>query len=153
MLVGMLGMSGCGGGASNVPPSAQATPSAGPTDAPTQAASGIGGALSQPSGATAVQGQAVQITLVDDAFQPNDLTIPIGYKVVWVNSGQHPHTVTADDGSFASDTLVHGATFEHTFTQAGTFVYHCQFHGEIGRRGMFGTITVAAGSTPVAGQG
>jgi plastocyanin len=40
-----------------------------------------------------------------------------------------PHTVTSDDGTtFDSGTIPVGGTFRHTFTRAGTFPYHCNYH-------------------------
>ena len=38
-----------------------------------------------------------------------------------------------------SNSLGHGATFEHTFAVAGTYAYHCIFHGP-----MTGTVHVTA---------
>ncbi len=55
----------------------------------------------------------------------------------WTNNDSASHTVTADDGSFKSDTLATGATFSQTFAKAGTFAYHCAIHPS-----MKGTITV-----------
>jgi plastocyanin len=52
------------------------------------------------------------------------------------------HTVTADDGSFASDTLSNGGVFEFTFNNPGTFAYYCEFHGGPGGEGMSAVITV-----------
>jgi hypothetical protein len=62
--------------------------------------------------------------------------------VTWTNTGQRTHTVSADDGSFDSGRLDPGETFSHTFTEPGTFSYHCGFHPE-----MLGTITVTAAGT------
>ena len=40
-----------------------------------------------------------------------------------------PHTITSDDGTtFDSGTIPVGGTFRHTFTRAGTFPYHCNYH-------------------------
>jgi serine/threonine protein kinase len=49
--------------------------------------------------------------------------------------GRLPHTVTADGSSFKSHTLNNGATFQVTFSKAGTFSYDCEYHGGPGERG------------------
>lgn len=84
----------------------------------------------------------------DFLFSPRDITVQAGTTVVWVNNGQMPHTVTADDGSFDSGTLNAGATYSHTFTAAGTYSYHCSFHGSSGGIGMAGTVTVTSNTAP-----
>ncbi len=66
--------------------------------------------------------------------------------MTWTNSGVAPHTATAEDGSFDSGTLASGATFEHTFSDPGTYAYLCQIHPD-----MTGTIEVTAtGPAPAA---
>jgi plastocyanin len=88
--------------------------------------------------------QEVAIEIVDNNFTPNKITVPVGATVVWTQKGQKPHTVTADDGAFASGTLDggSGASFKQTFTQAGTFPYFCEFHGGKGGEGMAAAIVV-----------
>jgi len=51
--------------------------------------------------------------------------------VTWTNSGTAPHTVTADDGSFSSQSLASDGRFQHTFATAGTFAYHCAIHSSM----------------------
>ncbi len=51
-----------------------------------------------------------------------------GSSVRWTNTAGTPHTVTADDGSFASKTLGETATFTRAFPATGTFAYHCAIH-------------------------
>jgi len=70
----------------------------------------------------------VAVSIKQFAFTPNSVTIPVGGTVMWTNNEIIPHTVTADDGSFTSDTLNKGDTFSHTFTAAGTVAYHCTYH-------------------------
>ena len=74
-------------------------------------------------------------------FEPKVLTIAPGTTVEWVNEGGR-HSVEADNGSFKSDALKQGDKFEHKFDKAGTFAYHCEFHGEKGGKDMAGTIVV-----------
>jgi plastocyanin len=95
----------------------------------------LGTVAAQTSNAAAVQ-------VVDFAFDPAALTVPVGTTVTWTNAGSRPHTVTADDGSFDSGRLDPGEQFSQTFDQPGTFTYHCNFHPD-----MQGSITVTAGDT------
>ncbi len=73
-------------------------------------------------------------------------TINMGDTVEWVVD-QGTHTTTSDSSSqevWNSGTLNLNQTFSHTFNNAGTFTYHCNFHQSIG---MVGTIVVN-GSSP-----
>lgn len=97
--------------------------------------------------ARAATEEAMPVDLVEVAiqgfnFEPGDVTIPVGTTVRWTNMGSGSHTVTADDGSFASDTLSNGGTFEFTFNNPGTYLYYCEFHGGPGGEGMSAVITV-----------
>lgn len=74
-------------------------------------------------------------------FEPQTLTVAAGTTVQWVNEGGR-HTVEADNGSFKSDVLTDGKTFEHKFDKPGTYAYHCSFHGESGGKDMAGKIIV-----------
>ena len=57
-------------------------------------------------------GGATEVVIADLSYTPKVLKVPVGATVTWVNRGQAPHTVTADDGSFASDTLRNGQTLQ-----------------------------------------
>ena len=95
------------------------------------------------AGASAPATQAIEI--VERAFVPSSLSVPIGTTVVWTDVSESPHTVTAADGSFGSDILLPGLSFPHTFDTAGTFAYACSIHDE-----MQGVIVVepAPGGSP-----
>jgi plastocyanin len=72
------------------------------------------------------------------AFSPAEVSIGVGETVTWTNNDTVPHDVTAD--SFSSGEpggMEPGATFEHTFDEAGTFDYVCTVHP-----GMEGSVTV-----------
>ena len=90
-------------------------------------------------GAVAQEGAAVNI--VDFAFEPAAVEVPVGATVSWTNSGGAPHTATANDGAFNSGTLQPGGSFSHTFSTAGSFPYACEIHPQ-----MTGTITVTDGA-------
>ena len=85
-------------------------------------------------------------------FTPADLTIQVGDTVRWV-WGSSGHSVVSGTNGNANNQFCspsntgcdnpplssNGATYEHTFTQAGTFPYYCSVHFSLG---MTGTITV-----------
>jgi plastocyanin len=91
-------------------------------------------------------------------FSPDPVNISVGDTVRWT-WGSSNHSVTSGppcsaDGQFCSpnDTncsagtlSIIGSVYSHTFTQAGTYSYHCALHCSIGMRG---TINVA--SAPMA---
>ncbi len=78
-------------------------------------------------------GNVVIVSIVDNAFSPQQVTIQPGDTVRWVLKGNDlSHTTTATgtwDSGFRFD--VQGARFERTFTQADdgqTFQYFCRTH-------------------------
>jgi len=75
------------------------------------------------------QPQAVtQVAVSDNAFEPRVITVAVGATVRWTNQGSHHHTVTADAGQWDSGKLDPRATYNQTFTQPGTYPYHCGVH-------------------------
>lgn len=87
--------------------------------------------LAWPAPASAHAQAAAEVQVVDFAFEPGTLTVPVGTTVTWTNAGNRPHTVTSDDDTFDSGRLDPGETFSQTFDLAGTFAYHCGFHPEM----------------------
>ncbi len=73
----------------------------------------------------------VEVTIEGFAYNPVQITVPVGTTVIWKNNDSAPHAVTADDGSFDSGSLSRGDTFSHTFKQAGTLGYYCKFHSSM----------------------
>ncbi|MGD1838078.1 MAG: cupredoxin domain-containing protein, partial [Nitrososphaeraceae archaeon] len=78
-------------------------------------------------------------------YIPTDLEISSGTTVTWTNDDNTLHTATSGDpntmtpdGTFDSGFMAAGATFEHTFDEAGTFPYFCTLHPF-----MTGTVTVS----------
>jgi plastocyanin len=84
-------------------------------------------------------GGGTQITISGLAF--SGLTVAKGAVVTWKNNDGMTHTATSDNSSaFQFDTgdIAPGATSRSvTFTQSGTFAYHCVHHSS-----MHGSITV-----------
>jgi plastocyanin len=80
------------------------------------------------------------ITIKNFAFDPTLMTVKTGTVVMWVNQDGATHTIVSDTGSpttFSSDSLSTGASYKFTFTQPGTYTYHCSIHPS-----MKGTIIV-----------
>ncbi len=74
---------------------------------------------------------ATVVVVRDFAFVPATVTVRRGQSVLWINcsaSGDPAHTATADAGGWGSPELTTGGIYSRTFTQAGTFAYHCEPH-------------------------
>ena len=88
-------------------------------------------------------------TISNFAYHPDPITVAVGTSVTWTNDDQAPHSVTADGGAFDSSPtcspsattgcIQPNRTFTFTFSQPGTFAYHCRVHSF-----MHGTVTVTA---------
>ncbi|MFA9431597.1 plastocyanin/azurin family copper-binding protein [Egicoccus sp. AB-alg2] len=105
-----------------------------------------GGLLAGTVGCSGTGATDAQVLMTGELrFEPTTVEIPAGGSVTWRNDGQRPHTVTAIDrdrqptGDFDSGEIIGTGTFTHTFQAAGTYVYHCEFHG---RSEMVGIVEV-----------
>ncbi|ETW94442.1 MAG: hypothetical protein ETSY1_34835 [Candidatus Entotheonella factor] len=61
-------------------------------------------------------------------FEPASLVVAPGDTVVWVNLDIVPHTITATDESWDSQTLQANGAWEMRVTEAMTGDYFCRFH-------------------------
>jgi len=82
---------------------------------------------------------------MDFAIAPASLTITIGDKVRWTNTGgAHTSTSGTGGGSYSKDGvwdsgfIADGSSFSVTFSEPGVFTYFCEIHPVQ----MQGTITV-----------
>jgi plastocyanin len=82
-----------------------------------------------------------QIAVANYKFEPKKLTVTEGTTVTW-NNKEGVHTVRSDSDAFISKTLKPGENFSYQFIKAGTYPYHCTFHGNSGGEKMSGTIVV-----------
>ena len=114
----MLLAGACGGGYSG--------PSPVPAPSPTP-----------PSGSTPITISTGASTLGNRAFNPAELDVAVGTTVTWTNNDSTAHTTTSDGAGWNSGTLQPRAQFSTTFSNAGTFRYHCAIHPE-----MVGTVVV-----------
>ena len=124
-----LGLSACGGDDDETTGSAPAT------ETTTEAAGNeTGGSTPAPSGEAQ---RSEKVKIVEFTFQPEPVTVQVGGKVIWQNEDTAPHTATADDGSFDTETIEQGKLESETFKQAGTIPYFCEIHPD-----MRGTVEV-----------
>jgi len=93
-----------------------------------------------------------EVTLLQQSFSPNSITVPVGTTVTWTwqacdasggggyGSGNAcvTHNITFDDGSNISSSPQSSGSFTRNFATAGTFKYHCAIHGA----SMSGMVTV-----------
>lgn len=87
-------------------------------------------------------GQAVAVNAVsmgDNFFAPQSISIPAGSAVEWTHNGALPHTTTSDSALWDSSLLKAGGTFSQVYDTPGTYAYTCSFHPE-----MVGTVVVEA---------
>jgi plastocyanin len=57
--------------------------------------------------------------------------VKAGTTVTWTNNDGATHAIASDTGdpaAFSSDPISSGATYSFTFTQPGTYAYHCSIH-------------------------
>ena len=90
------------------------------------------------------------VSILDNSYSPQNLTINPGDTVVWTNFGSVAHTVAADNNAFVSSSMNPGVNFSYTFNSPGIYPYHDQSYGSANGVGMSGTITVA-GAQAVTG--
>ncbi|HKP49206.1 MAG TPA: plastocyanin/azurin family copper-binding protein [Gemmatimonadales bacterium] len=92
---------------------------------------------SSPSGSV-VNGSTLVI-IREFAFQTQNVTVPVGTSVTWVNceTSGTAHTSTSDQNGWSSPLLASADAFTQTFDTPGVFPYHCDPHPF-----MTGTVTV-----------
>ena len=86
------------------------------------------------------------VTISGFAFSPGTVTVVAGDTVTWTNNDQVGHTATGD--GFDTGTIGGGSTGALTFSEVGTYAYHCSIHPQ-----MTGTIVVEAAAGGGGGGG
>lgn len=92
-----------------------------------------GGSPSESAGG----GGGADLTIVDFAFSPTELSVSEGQTITVTNTGDVAHTFTTDDDAI-DETVSAGETEEIKLTGVTTGGFHCRFHSQ-----MTGTLTVA----------
>ncbi|MFL5734345.1 MAG: plastocyanin/azurin family copper-binding protein, partial [Chloroflexia bacterium] len=84
------------------------------------------------------------VVIENSTFIQANVTVTLGSTVTWWNyDGGIPHTSTSDSGEWSSGNLSGGQSFGFTFTNGGTYPYHCDIHPA-----MHGSVTVVGGCSP-----
>jgi plastocyanin len=68
--------------------------------------------------------QGMAIRIANFTFSPQTLNS----TVTWVNKDGIPHAIASNDSLFKSKVLETDQEYSHTFTEAGTYPYHCSIH-------------------------
>jgi plastocyanin len=104
--------------------------------------------------AGAARAATAGVNEVGTAFQPAQVEIVVGDRVVWTNRSNVSHSVTFDNGPDLHPTCTRGllgpvgdcqkpgAAAQYTFTAPGNFAYRCKLH-----EGMRGVVVVSAAAT------
>lgn len=79
----------------------------------------------------------VFVSIKDNAFQPETLTVQRGGSVRWTNDGAVLHSVVQDEGHWQSPLMSPATWFDVRFDSLGAYPYHCSRHSE-----MTGTVLV-----------
>lgn len=89
----------------------------------------------------------VNVVIRSSKYMPAYLTVSQGTTVTWMNQDTTAHTVTSDDMKnsvhFDSGTLQPGQSYSYTFSQMGTYTYHCAIHPD-----MTGSVNVISQPQP-----
>jgi plastocyanin len=61
-------------------------------------------------------------------FGPKTVKIKVGTTITWSNTSDAEHNVTFDKNSKVNMDFKPNKSVSYTFTKAGTFTYHCEYH-------------------------
>lgn len=114
-----------GGGTSAAPSEAPAASVAAPS------AAAVGCSPSTDAG-------TVTVTIAGRSYSPGTVTAAVGDVITWTNNDSVPHTATLDEGDCSTGSLGGGDSGGLTFSEAGTYPYHCRIHPD-----MTGTIEIS----------
>lgn len=86
---------------------------------------------------------SASVSIQDFIYTPVTASISVGGNVTWTNNGPSVHMAVSDAGLWSSGSLAapgggggpygggssgSGGTFNRTFSQVGTYTYHCEIH-------------------------
>ncbi len=68
------------------------------------------------------------VRMEDNVFIPQELAVPAGTTVTWINAGADDHTIVAADLSFDSGVIKPGQSWQRLFEAPGEYPYICDLH-------------------------
>ena len=68
------------------------------------------------------------VTIENMQFNPSQLEVHRGDRIVWVNKDLFPHTVTAVSKAFDSGSIAADASWTYVAGKKGDYAYGCNFH-------------------------
>lgn len=75
--------------------------------------------------------QTKEIEIKNFAFTPQEVIVPTGTTVVWINRDEEVHTVINTDRRFSSKALDTGDRFSVHFDTEGDYPYGCSLHPQM----------------------
>jgi plastocyanin len=85
-------------------------------------------ALCLAASASAGPGKTYTVTIENMQFNPPELTVHQGDRIVWVNKDLFPHTATAVRKAFNSGSIAANASWSYVAARKGDYAYGCTFH-------------------------
>lgn len=68
------------------------------------------------------------VSIVDFGFEAQTVTVPVGSRVTWTNTGGQPHTATDRGGTFDTQPIEPGGSATVAMTVPGTYAYFCRIN-------------------------
>ena len=102
-----------------------------------------------PTGGAGADTSGALVVVRDSNYAPSRVGIRPGDVVIWTrpDGTTLTHSVTSDDGRFDAELTDQQRNAGFRFQDAGTYAYHCKYHGSAGGGGMSGVIVVEGQAT------
>jgi plastocyanin len=76
----------------------------------------------------AANSTAHTVVIENMQYNPPELRVHRGERIVWVNKDLFPHTVSAASHAFDSGSIAAGSSWTYVASKAGEYAYGCTFH-------------------------
>ena len=74
------------------------------------------------------KGASHTVVIENMQYNPAQLRVRRGDRIVWVNKDLFPHTVTAASHAFDSGSISANSSWTYVASKAGEYAYGCTFH-------------------------